>query len=88
MKKNARYSKNKIFLFISIKTNKNVEKGRNFDLYFVKINNSDLKKITFFDGFKEFTLLSPSDNYPVLPSNRNQKKIGDTNPCLAEWNYQ
>ena len=64
------------------------EKRRDFDLYSIKVDGSDLERITFSDGFDVFPMFSPSGKYLVFASNRNQKKRGDTNLFLAEWNYQ
>ena len=59
-----------------------------FDLYPIKIDGSDLERITFFNGFDGFINFSPSGKYLVFPSNQNQEKRGETNLFLAEWNYQ
>ena len=63
-------------------------KWRGFDLYPIKIDGSDLERITFFNRFDEFTTFSPNGKYLVFPSNQNQEKRGETNLFLAEWNYQ
>ena len=63
-------------------------KGRDFDLYSIKTDGSGLERITFFEGFDGFPMFSPDGKYLVFASNRNQKKRGDTNLFLAEWNYQ
>ena len=64
------------------------EKRRYFDLYSIKVDWSDLERITFFDGFDVFPMFSPSGKYLFFASNRNQKRKGNTNLFLAEWNYQ
>ena len=73
---------------IIFSSNLHNEKGRNFDHYSVNVNGSDLERITFFDGFDGFSVFSPSGKYFAFASNQNQKKRGDTNLFLAEWNYQ
>ena len=59
-------------LFFS--SNLHDKKGRNFDLYSVNVNGSDLERITFFDGFNGLPMFSPSGKHLVFASNRNQKK--------------
>ena len=60
-------------------------KGRNFDLWAVNIDGTNLERITFFDGFDGFPMFSPNGKYCVFGSNRNQAKPGDTNIFIAEW---
>ncbi len=45
-----------------------------FDLYSRRGDSSDLERITFFNGFDGFPILSLKGKYTVLASNRNQKK--------------
>ena len=61
------------------------EKGRDFDLYAINSDGTNLERITFFDGFDGFPMFSNDGKYLVFASNRNQKKRGDTNIFLAEW---
>ena len=63
-------------------------KGRDFDLYSIKSDGSDLERITFFNGFDGFPMFSPNGRHIVFASNRNQKKRGDTKLFLADWNYK
>ena len=51
-------------------------KGRDFDLYSIKIDGSGLERITFFEGFDGFPMFSLDGKYLVFASNRNQKKGG------------
>ena len=51
-------------------------------------HNELIERIIFFNGFDGFPVFSPSGKHLVFASNRNQKKRGDTNLFLAEWNYQ
>jgi Tol biopolymer transport system component len=59
--------------------------GRNFDLWAVNIDGTNLERITYFDGFDGFPMFSPNGKYFVFASNRNQVKTGDTNIFIAEW---
>ena len=63
-------------------------KGRDFDLYSINIDGSGLERITFINGFDGFLMFSPKVKHIVFAPNRNQKKKGDTNLFLAEWNYK
>ena len=60
-------------------------KGRDFDLYLINIDGTDLERITYFEGFDGFPMFSPNGQYLVFASNRNQKKRGDTNIFICEW---
>jgi Tol biopolymer transport system component len=59
--------------------------GRDFDLWAVNSDGTNLERITFFEGFDGFPMFSPNGKYLVFASNRNQKKSGDTNIFIAEW---
>ena len=59
--------------------------GRDFDLWAVNSDGTNLERITFFEGFDGFPMFSPNGIYIVFASNRNQKKNGDTNIFIAEW---
>ena len=60
-------------------------KGRDFDLWAVNTDGTNLERITFFQGFDGFPMFSPNGKYIVFASNRNQAKQGDTNVFIAEW---
>ena len=60
-------------------------KGRDFDLWAVNIDGTNLERITYFKGFDGFPVFSPNGKYFVFASNRNQAKRGDTNIFIAEW---
>jgi Tol biopolymer transport system component len=60
-------------------------KGRDFDLYSINIDGTDLERITYFEGFDGFPMFSPNGQYLVFASNRNQNKSGDTNIFICEW---
>ena len=59
--------------------------GRDFDLWAVNTDGTNLERITFFQGFDGFPMFSPNGKYIVFASNRNQAKQGDTNVFIAEW---
>ena len=62
---------------------------RNFDLYIIDPDSPADKRqprqITFSPVFEAFPMFSPDGKYLVFASNRNAKKIGDTNLFIAEW---
>ena len=60
-------------------------KGRDFDLWAVNTDGTNLERITFYKGFDGFPVFSPNGKYFVFASNRNQAKRGDTNIFIAEW---
>jgi Tol biopolymer transport system component len=68
--------------------NLNVKNERNFDLYSINIDGTNMKRITFFDGFDGFPMFSPDGKHLIFASNRNQLKKGDTNVFIAEWKKQ
>tara|TARA_Y100000385_G_C12958431_1_gene578657 strand:+ start:721 stop:936 length:216 start_codon:yes stop_codon:yes gene_type:complete len=61
------------------------ENGRNFDLYSIDTDETNMKRITFFDKFDGFLMFSPNGKHLVFTSNRNQLKKSDTNMFIAEW---
>ncbi len=60
-------------------------RGRNFDLYMIKVDGSGLERITFNDTFDGFPMFSPDGKKLVFASNRNAAKQGDTNVFIADW---
>ena len=42
------------------------EKGRDFDLYSIDLDGSELKRITYFEGFDGFSMFSPDGKYLVF----------------------
>ena len=57
--------------------------GRDFDLYAIDVDGTNLERVTFFNGFDGFPMFSPGGRYLVFASNRNQVKRGDTNLFIA-----
>ena len=49
-------------------------------------DGSDLKQITFFDGFDGFPMFNHDGTKLVFASNRNNSKPRDTNIFIAGWN--
>ena len=68
--------------------NLNVKNEKNFDLYSINIDGTNMKRTTFFDGFDGFPMFSPNGKHLVFASDRNQLKKGDTNLFIAEWKKQ
>jgi Tol biopolymer transport system component len=60
-------------------------KGRNFDLYVVRVDGTGLERITYNDTFDGFPMFSPDGKKLVFASNRHDAKPGDTNIFIAEW---
>lgn len=56
------------------------EKGRDFDLYSIKVDGSDLERITFFDGFGVFLCLVQVVN--ILFLHQIETKKGEETPTF------
>lgn len=59
--------------------------GRNFDLWAVNADGTDLERITYNPTFDGFPMFSPDGNQLVFCSNRHNAKPGETNVFLADW---
>ena len=70
---------------ILFSTNHGDPTGREFDIWAVNVDGSDLEQITFSPGFDGFPMFSPDGSKLAFASNRNQKKPGETNVCVADW---
>ena len=70
---------------IIFSSNLHDSQGRNFDLYAIDLDGSNLERITYFEGFDGFPMFSPDGKHFVFASNRNQAKQGDTNIFICEW---
>ena len=70
---------------IIFSSNVNSENGRNFDLYTININGTNLEQITFNDTFDGFPIFTKDGKKLIFASNRFNKKKGDTNIFIADW---
>ena len=60
-------------------------RGREFDLYMIRVDGSRLERITYEAGFDGFPMFSSDGKRLVFASNRNAAKPGDTNVFIADW---
>ena len=60
-------------------------KGRNFDLFAINADGSDLEQITHEATFDSFPMFSPDGRYLAFSSNRGAAARGETNVFIAEW---
>jgi TolB protein len=60
-------------------------KGRNFDLFAVNADGTDLERITFNPTFDGFPMFSPDGKRLAFCSNRHNAKSGETNVFVADW---
>jgi len=66
-------------------SNINSETGRNFDLYTINIDGTNLEQITYNKSFDGFPMFSRDGKRLIFASNRFNKKKGDTNIFIADW---
>ena len=59
--------------------------GRDFEVYMIDEDGTNLERITYSDGFDGFPVFSPDGRYLVWGSNRNQSEEGETHVFIAEW---
>lgn len=60
-------------------------RGREFDLWAVNSDGTDLERITFSADFDGFPIFSPDGKKLAFSSNRGGKIKGETNVFLADW---
>ncbi|MGB3966374.1 MAG: hypothetical protein WBO45_06560 [Planctomycetota bacterium] len=61
------------------------KQARNFDLFVIDEDGSNLEQVTDSPMFDGFPMFSPDGRHLVFASNRYGKKEGDTNLFVAEW---
>jgi Tol biopolymer transport system component len=71
---------------IIFSSNVNSKNGRNFDLYLINVDGTGLEQITFNETFDGFPMFTRDGKHLVFCSNRFNKKEGDTNVFIADWN--
>ena len=71
---------------IIFSSNINSTNGRNFDLYSINVDGTGLEQITFNETFDGFPMFTRDGKHLVFCSNRFNKKEGDTNVFIADWN--
>ena len=71
---------------IIFSSNVNSESGRDFDLYIINVDGTGLEQITFNETFDGFPMFTKDGKQLVFCSNRFNKKEGDTNVFIADWN--
>ena len=59
--------------------------GRDFDLYLIREDGTDLQRVTFNDTFDGFPMFSPDGSQLVFASNRGARSEGETNLFIADW---
>jgi TolB protein len=60
-------------------------KGRNFDLWAVNTDGSNLERVTFNPTFDGFPMFSPDGKRLAFASNRLNSREGETNVFIADW---
>jgi Tol biopolymer transport system component len=59
--------------------------GRNFDLYAIGVDGTNLERLTYSELFDGFPVFSPDGRWLVFASNRGGSHPHETNLYLAEW---
>jgi Tol biopolymer transport system component len=58
---------------------------REFDIWAIDTDGTDLERITYAAGFDGFPMFSPDGKWLAFGSNRNQAASGETDVYVAEW---
>ena len=59
--------------------------GRDFDIWAVRSDGTDLERITYNPTFDGFPMFSPDGRRLAFCSNRHNAKPGETNVFVADW---
>jgi|CXWL01.1.fsa_nt_gi Zn-dependent M28 family amino/carboxypeptidase/Tol biopolymer transport system component len=60
-------------------------KGREFDIWAINADGTNLERITYAAGFDGFPMFSPDGRWLAFSSNRHQKAQGETDVYVARW---
>jgi Tol biopolymer transport system component len=60
-------------------------KGRDFELYVIKADGTNLTRVTFSPDFDGFLMFNSDGGKLVFASNRNGKQPRETNIFVADW---
>ncbi|MDZ7344399.1 MAG: hypothetical protein ONA90_07775, partial [candidate division KSB1 bacterium] len=60
-------------------------KRRNFDLFMINLDGSDLERITYCDDFDGFPVFTRDGSQLIFCSNRNAAAPRQTNVFIADW---
>jgi Tol biopolymer transport system component len=66
-------------------SNHHSEGGRQFNIFKINIDGTDLEQITFDNVFDSFPMFSYDGKLLVFASNRNNGGTRDTNVFIADW---
>ncbi len=59
--------------------------GRNFDLFMINADGTGLEQVTYNNTFDGFPMFTRDGKHLIFASNRFDKKKGDTNIFIADW---
>ena len=71
--------------WIAFSSNMDDPRGRDFELYRIRIDGTGLERLTFSPEFDGFPVFSPDGRHLVFASNRHGSVRGETNIFRAEW---
>ena len=59
--------------------------GREFEIYAINVDGTDLEQITFSEGFDGFPMFNSDGTKLVFASNRDNEEEGETNIFVTDW---